>query len=68
LFPGDGELPLAELVGALPAAASLAIEAPVADLAGRTIGERTRLAHTTLIGLLAKANVSGDHADIRAGR
>jgi len=53
---------LAELLGALPAGPSLAIEAPVADLAGRTIGERTRLAHAALIGLLAKANPSGDQA------
>jgi sugar phosphate isomerase/epimerase len=61
LFPGDGELPLAELLGALPAGASLAVEAPVADLAGRTVGERTRLAHAALTGLLAKANQ--DQAD-----
>jgi sugar phosphate isomerase/epimerase len=56
LFPGDGELPLAELVGVLPAGASLAVEAPVADLAGTTVGERTRLAYAALTGLLAKAN------------
>ncbi len=65
LFPGDGELPLPALVGALPSGASLAIEAPVADLAGKTIGERTRLAHTALIGLLARANPSGDQAGTR---
>ena len=65
LFPGDGELPLPALVGALPAGAPLAIEAPVADLAGRTIGERTRLAHAALIGLLARADPSGDRADMR---
>jgi sugar phosphate isomerase/epimerase len=56
LFPGDGELPLAELLGVLPAGASLAVEAPVANLAGRTVGERTRLAHAALTRLLAKAN------------
>jgi sugar phosphate isomerase/epimerase len=56
LFPGDGELPLAELLGVLPAGASLAVEAPVADLAGWTVGERTRLAYAALTGLLAKAN------------
>jgi len=65
LFPGDGELPLPALVGALPAGASLAVEAPVADLAGRTIGERTRLAHAALIVLLARANPSGDRAETR---
>ena len=65
LFPGDGELPLAELLGALPAGASLAVEAPVADLAGRTVGERTRMAHAALTGLLAKANQANDQADAR---
>jgi hypothetical protein len=65
LFPGDGELPLAELLGALPAGASLAIEAPVADLAGRTVGERTRLAHAALARLVAKANQASDQADAR---
>jgi sugar phosphate isomerase/epimerase len=65
LFPGDGELPLTELLGALPARASLAVEAPVADLAGRTVGERTRLAHAALTGLLAKADQAGDQADAR---
>ena len=65
LFPGDGELPLAELLGALPAGASLAVEAPVADLAGRTVGERTRLVHAALTGLLAKANQANDQADAR---
>jgi FAD binding domain len=65
LFPGDGELPLAELLGVLPAGASLAVEAPVADLAGRTVGERTRLAHAALTGLLAKANQASDPADAR---
>jgi sugar phosphate isomerase/epimerase len=64
-FPGDGELPLAELLGALPADASLAVEAPVADLAGRTAGERTRLAHAALTGLLAKANQANDQEDAR---
>ena len=65
LFPGEGELPLAELLGALPAGASLAVEAPVADLAGRTVGERTRLAHAALSGLLAQANQASDPADAR---
>jgi sugar phosphate isomerase/epimerase len=56
LLPGDGELPLAELLGVLPAGASLAVEAPVARLAGRTVGEQARLAHAALTRLLAKAN------------
>jgi len=53
------------VLGALPAGASLAVEAPVADLAGRTVGERTRLAHAALTGLLAKANQANDQADAR---
>ena len=47
------------------AGASLAVEAPVADLAGRTVGEWTRLAHEALTGLLAKANEANDEADAR---
>jgi hypothetical protein len=31
------------------------VEAPVANLAGTTVGERTRLAYAALTGLLAKA-------------
>jgi hypothetical protein len=64
-FPCDGELPLAELLGALPAGASLAVEAPVAGLAGRTVGERARLAHAARTGRLAKANQADDQADAR---
>jgi hypothetical protein len=56
---------MAELLGALPAEASLAVEAPVADLAGRTVGERTGLAHPALTGLLAKASQANDQADAR---
>jgi hypothetical protein len=65
LFPCDGELPLAELLGVLPAGASLAVEAPVANLAGRTVGERTRLAYAALTGLLAKADQASHQADAR---
>ena len=65
LFPGDGELPLTELLGALPAGASLAVEAPVAGLTGTTVGERARLAHAALTKLLARANQAGDQADAR---
>jgi sugar phosphate isomerase/epimerase len=48
LFPGDGELPLRELVDALPSGASLAVEAPVAALAGRPPNEVARLAYRAL--------------------
>ena len=52
LLPGDGELPLRDLVDALPADAALAVEAPVAELAGRPAGERARLAYVALTRLL----------------
>ena len=65
LTVADEVSPLAELLGALPAGASLAVEAPVADLAGRTVGERTRLAYAALTGLLAKANQANDQVDAR---
>lgn len=48
LFPGDGEMPLRELVDALPPAAALAVESPVADLAGKPPGEVARLAYAAL--------------------
>jgi sugar phosphate isomerase/epimerase len=38
LFPGDGELPLRDLVDALPPSASLAVESPVAKTSGHTAG------------------------------
>lgn len=52
LLPGNGELPLRELVDALPADAALAIEAPVAELAGRPPGEIARLAYASIARLL----------------
>jgi sugar phosphate isomerase/epimerase len=65
LLPGDGELPLAGLLDVLPAGASLAVEAPVADLASRTVGERIRLAHGALTRLLTQADQVRDQADTR---
>ena len=53
------------LTRARSAGASLAVEAPVADLARRTVGERTRLAHAALTGLLNKADQANDQADAR---
>jgi sugar phosphate isomerase/epimerase len=40
LLPGDGELPLGELLGALPASLPLSVETPVAALAGLPGAER----------------------------
>jgi sugar phosphate isomerase/epimerase len=54
LFPGDGGLPLRELVDVLPATAPLAVESPVADLAGASAGERARRAFASLTRLLAQ--------------
>ena len=67
VWPAAGEAAfpmLGELVGALPAQASLAVESPVADLANRTIGERSRLAHAALVRM-RKANPYGGRAGMR---
>jgi sugar phosphate isomerase/epimerase len=52
LLPGDGVLPLRELVAALPAAAPLAIEAPCRELAELPALERARRAHRALTALV----------------
>jgi len=44
LYPGDGELPLAELVAALPAGAALSVETPVHAYRERSAAERARAA------------------------
>jgi sugar phosphate isomerase/epimerase len=53
LFPGDGEMPLRELVDALPPGAALAVESPVAKLAGAPADEVARQAYAALTTLLA---------------
>jgi len=52
LMPGDGVLPLRELVAALPAGAPLAIEAPCRELAALPPLERARRAHRALTALV----------------
>jgi sugar phosphate isomerase/epimerase len=52
LLPGEGVLPLAELVAALPATATLAIEAPCRDTAHLPALERARRAHRALSALV----------------
>jgi sugar phosphate isomerase/epimerase len=52
LLPGEGALPLAELVAALPASVPLAIEAPCRATADLPALERTRRAHAALSALL----------------
>jgi sugar phosphate isomerase/epimerase len=52
LLPGEGVLPLRELVAALPADIPLAVEAPVSSLAGLPAVERARRAHRALSALM----------------
>ena len=52
LFPGDGEIPLRELIDALPPGAALAVESPVVELTGRPPDEIARRAYAALIRLL----------------
>ena len=52
LWPGQGTLPLAQLVAALPAHIPLAIEAPVRSSAGLSAQQRAHLAYRTLTELL----------------
>jgi sugar phosphate isomerase/epimerase len=59
LFPGDGGMPLRELVDALPPGASLAVESPVAELAGKPPDEVARLAYAALTHLLASTGRAG---------
>jgi sugar phosphate isomerase/epimerase len=53
LLPGEGALPLADLVAALPASAPLAIEAPCRELAHLPAVERAKRAHQSLSELCA---------------
>ena len=53
LLPGEGALPLRELVAALPAAIPLAIEAPVLATAGLPALERAQRAWRSMQALLA---------------
>jgi len=53
LLPGEGVLPLAELVAALPPDVPLAIEAPCRATANLSALERARRAHRALSSLLA---------------
>ena len=55
LLPGDGVLPLRELVAALPPGLPIAIEAPDRATAGLPALERARRAHRALTALLGAA-------------
>jgi sugar phosphate isomerase/epimerase len=54
LLPGEGVLPLAELVGALPPTVPLAIEAPCRATAELPAAERAKRAYRALTALLEK--------------
>ncbi len=54
LLPGRAGFPLRELVAALPANASLAVEAPVAELAAETPKTVARLAYESVVELLGQ--------------
>ena len=56
LLPGEGALPLADLIRALPPALPLAIEAPVRETAGLPALERARRAHAALSRLVDQAS------------
>jgi len=52
-LPGDGELPLASLLAALPAGLPLGVEAPCADHSQRSVVERGLLAGEATAGFFA---------------
>jgi sugar phosphate isomerase/epimerase len=54
ILPGDGELPLRRLIDALPADASLSVEAPVAKLVGEPPEKIARLAYAAIARLLGQ--------------
>ena len=53
LLPGEGVLPLAELVAALPDTAPLAVEAPCRATADLPAIERAKRAYQALAGLVS---------------
>jgi sugar phosphate isomerase/epimerase len=52
LLPGDGELPLRDLLRALPPGGALSVETPVAALAALPVADRARLAFSAAARLL----------------
>ncbi|MGA8722511.1 MAG: hypothetical protein WB557_31215, partial [Solirubrobacteraceae bacterium] len=54
LAPGDGELPLLELIEAMPAAAPLSVETPVAAVAHLSVRERAEHAMAATRRLLGE--------------
>jgi sugar phosphate isomerase/epimerase len=58
LFPGDGQLPLRELVDAMPLGPALSVEAPVAAMAGQPAEVRARRAYAAAVRLLGRPEQS----------
>ena len=52
-YPGDGQLPLADILRALPEAIPLALEAPAANYADRSAADRIRIAAEVTRAFLA---------------
>jgi hypothetical protein len=63
LFPGDGRLPLHDLVHALPTGVALSVEAPVSTLADVPAAERVRRAHVALTRLLEETEPGAGEGD-----
>jgi sugar phosphate isomerase/epimerase len=59
LAPGDGELPLRDLLAALPASAPLSVETPVAALSGAPPAERARHALVATHSLVGAVDQGG---------
>jgi sugar phosphate isomerase/epimerase len=60
LYPGLGDLPLADLIAALPADTPLSIETPYRAHAKRSVTERARLAGTAARHFLAELKTRGE--------
>jgi len=65
LYPGEGALPLEEIVEVLPANVALSIEAPSSRDAGKSVVDRARSAAQALAGFLARCRAHRSEAVAR---
>ena len=63
-LPGEGELPLTEVLSRLPADMPISVEAPAARLAGLAAAERARLAHAAARHVLDSCIQVFQHVDL----
>jgi sugar phosphate isomerase/epimerase len=63
LFPGDGQMPLHDLVQALPRGVALSVEAPVSTLADLPAAERVRRAHVAVTRFLEQTKPGAGEGD-----